>query len=113
MTGKDAPEDVEGSYMSSNAFQFFGVPMALGRGLLPSDAVDGADPQPVVVLSYKFWRRHFAGDPAIVGGTIQMVRKPYTVIGVAGPRSPGMTPTCMYRSKRPQMSCTTTTWKFG
>ena len=44
--------------MSSNAFQFFGVPTLLGRGLQPSDAIDGQDPQPVVVLGYKFWQRH-------------------------------------------------------
>ena len=45
----------------------FGVPPALGRGLQPSDAIDGQDPQPVVVLSYKFWKRHFYGNPAVVG----------------------------------------------
>ncbi len=86
ITGKDIPEDVQGSYMSSNAFQFFGVPAYLGRGLLPSDAIDGHDPQLVVVLSYKFWQRHYNSDPTIVGKTIEMVRKPYTVIGVAAPR---------------------------
>jgi len=86
VTGNDIPEDVDGSYMSSNAFQFFGVPMYLGRGLQPSDAIDGQDPQPVVVLSYKFWQRHFIGDPSVVGKTIEMVRKPYTIIGVAPPR---------------------------
>ena len=58
----------------------------LGRGLQPSDAVDGQDPQPVVVLSYNFWRRHFSSDPAIVGRTIQLVRKTYTIVGVAAPR---------------------------
>jgi len=44
------------------------------------------DPQPVVVLSYKFWQRHYNSDRSIVGKTIEMVRKPYTVIGVAAPR---------------------------
>ena len=86
ITGQDIPEDVQGCYMSANAFQFFGVPPLLGRGLLPSDAPDGQDPQPVVVLGYKFWQRHYNGDPSIIGKTIHMVRKPYTVIGVAGPR---------------------------
>jgi putative ABC transport system permease protein len=86
VTGRDLPEDVQADYFTSNAFRFFGVPMALGRGLLPSDAVDGQDPQPVAVLSYKFWQRHFGSDPAVVGHTLQLVRKTYTVIGVAGPR---------------------------
>ena len=72
-------------YLHSNAFNFFGVPAALGRGLQPSDAVDGQDPQPVVVLGYKFWQRHFNSDPAVLGKTIQMVRKNYTIVGVAPP----------------------------
>jgi len=86
VTGHDVPEDVEADYFSSNAFNFFGVPAYLGRGLQPSDAVDGEDPQPVVVLSYKFWQRHYNSDPTVIGRTLQMVRKNYTVVGVAPSR---------------------------
>jgi predicted permease len=86
VTGHDLPEDVNADYVTSNTFQFLGVPPMLGRGLLPSDAVDGHDPQPVAVLSYKFWRRHFSGNPDVVGKTLQLVRKNYTVVGVAAPR---------------------------
>jgi predicted permease len=86
VTGHDIPEDVEGTYFSSNAFNFFGVPAFLGRGLLPSDAIDGQDPQPVVVLSYKFWQRHFNSNKAVIGQTLQLVRKNYTIVGVAAPR---------------------------
>ena len=59
---------------------------ALGRGLIPSDAVDGQEPQPVAVLSYKFWQRHFNGDAAVLGRNLQLVRKNYTIVGVAGAR---------------------------
>jgi predicted permease len=86
VTGDDLPEDVQGVYFTSNAFNFFGVPAALGRGLQPSDAIDGQDPEPVVVLGYKFWQRHFNASPAVLGRTIQLVHKSYTVVGVAGPR---------------------------
>ena len=86
ITGSDVPEDVEADFFSSNAFNYFGVPAALGRGLQPSDAIDGHDPQPVVVLSYKFWQRHFASNPAVVGQTMQMIHKNYTIVGVAAPR---------------------------
>jgi putative ABC transport system permease protein len=86
VTGRDLPEDVQGVYLSSNGFSFMGVPPALGRGLLPSDAIDGQDPQPVAVLSYKFWQRHFNGDPGVLGQNLQLVRKNYTIVGVAGPR---------------------------
>jgi predicted permease len=86
VTGRDLPEDVSGVYFTSNTFNFMGVPAALGRGLIPSDSVDGLDPQPVVVLGYKFWQRHFGSDPKALGQTIQLVRKNYSIVGVAGPR---------------------------
>ena len=86
VTGSDLPEDVAGVYLTSNAFEFFGVPPALGRGLVPSDAVDGQDPQPVVVLSHKFWQRHFNSDRGVLGKTIQLVRKNYVIVGVAAQR---------------------------
>jgi predicted permease len=86
VTGHDLPEDVNGIYMTSNAFNYFGVPTALGRGLLPSDAIDGQDPQPVVVLGYSFWQRHFNSSPSVLGQTLQLVRKNYTIVGVAAPR---------------------------
>ena len=86
VTGSDLPEDVSAVYFSSNGFNFLGVPVRLGRGLQPSDAIDGQDPQPVVVLGYKFWQRHFNSDPGVLGKTIQMVRKNYTIVGVANQR---------------------------
>ncbi len=86
VTGHDIPEDVQGIYLSSNGFSFLGVPPALGRGLIPSDAIDGQEPQAVVVLGYKFWQRHFNGDPGVLGQNLQLVRKNYTIVGVAGPR---------------------------
>jgi len=86
VTGSDLPEDIQGAYLSSNGFNFLGVPPVLGRGLQPSDAIDGHDPEPVAVLGYKFWQRHFHADPSVVGKTIQLVRNNYTIVGVAAPR---------------------------
>ncbi|MGB6689414.1 MAG: ABC transporter permease [Terracidiphilus sp.] len=86
LTGHDLPEDVVVSYLTSNSFEFFGVPPVLGRGLLPSDAANNRNPRPVIVLSYKFWQRHFAGNSGIVGQTLQLTRKTYTIVGVAASR---------------------------
>ena len=86
LTGHGLPEDVTAVYMTSNGFQFLGVPPALGRGLLPSDSPDNHHPQPVVVLGYKFWQRHFNGHSDIVGKTLQLTRKNYTMVGVAPAR---------------------------
>ncbi|MGA8341888.1 MAG: ABC transporter permease, partial [Candidatus Sulfotelmatobacter sp.] len=86
VTGHDLPEDLNGVYMTSNSFNFMGVPPALGRGLIPADAIDGQEPQPVAVLGYKFWQRHSNSDPSVLGHTLQLVRKNYTIVGVAAPR---------------------------
>jgi predicted permease len=86
LTGHDVPEDVAVLTINSNGFDDLGVPPLLGRGLLPSDAPDGQDPQPVAVLSYKFWQRHFSSDPSAVGKTLQLDHKNYQIVGVAAPR---------------------------
>jgi predicted permease len=85
-TGSDLPEDVRAVFLTPNASGYFGLPALLGRGLLPSDAPEGQDPQPVVVLSFSFWKRRFAGDPQIVSKTLSMAHQDYTIVGVLPPR---------------------------
>src|SRR5882762_1424564 len=82
VTGGDVPDDVNAIEMTGSHFQFLGLPPLLGRYFVPSDAPEGHDPQPVAVLSYKFWQRHYRGDPAVVGKTIQLSHKTYTILGV-------------------------------
>src|SRR4051794_16974134 len=86
MTGRELPENVNVIGLISSGFDDLGVPPLLGRGLLRSDAIDGQEPQPVVVLSYRFWQQHLAADPQIVGKTLQLDHKSYAVVGVAAPR---------------------------
>jgi predicted permease len=86
MTGHDLPENVNVIGLISNGFDDLGVPPVLGRGLLRSDAIDGQDPQPVAVLSYKFWQERLGGDPQVVGKALQLDRKNYAIVGVAAPR---------------------------
>jgi predicted permease len=85
-TGGDLPEDVTAVYFTGNAFTHFGVPTLLGRGILPADAPEGRDPQPVAVLGYQFWQRHYNADPSVLGKTIQLTHKSFTIIGIAPQR---------------------------
>src|ERR1700730_6613651 len=64
-TDEDLPEDVPSVQLTANAGSYFGVPALLGRTLIPSDAPDGQDPQPVILLSFRFWQRHFNSDPSV------------------------------------------------
>jgi predicted permease len=86
LTGQDLPENVIAVSLISNGFQDLGVPPVLGRGLWPSDAVDGQEPQAVVLLSYKFWRRHYFSSPDVLGRTLQLDHRNFKIVGVAAPR---------------------------
>jgi predicted permease len=81
-TDEDLPQDVPSTQLSGNAGAHFGVPAMLGRTLISSDAPEGQDPQPVVLLSYRFWQRHFNADPSVVGRNLQLVHKNYSIVGV-------------------------------
>ncbi len=85
-TDGDIPEDVQAMYISPNAPNHWGIRALMGRWLIPSDAPPGQQPQPVVVLTYQFWQRYFMGDRNVVGRTIQLVHKPYQIVGVMPPR---------------------------
>ena len=82
VTGHDLPENVVAFYGIGDTFPTLGVPALLGRNIGPADAPDGQEPQPVVMLHYRFWQRHFNGDPNIIGKTLELVHKKYTIIGV-------------------------------
>ena len=82
VTGGDVPDDVIVDEVSGSHFQFLGLNPIIGRYIMPADVPDGQDPQPVAVLGYKFWQRHYRGDPTVVGKTIQLDHKSYTILGV-------------------------------
>src|SRR3954464_7234196 len=63
LTGQDLPEAVRTQYFSANALNVLGVPPLLGRVFNESDGRAGEQPQRVVVLTYRFWQRHFGGRP--------------------------------------------------
>ena len=85
MTGEEIPENVSAYYGIGETFPTLGVPPLLGRNLGPSDSPDGQEPQPVVELHYRFWQRHFHGDPAVLGKTLELAHKKYTIVGVTRP----------------------------
>ena len=68
--------------VSGNYFRALEVEPRFGRGFRDDeDRVPGRDA--VVVLSYDFWRSEFGSDPSIIGRTIRLNGRDFTVIGVA------------------------------
>src|SRR5215510_1705060 len=82
LTGEDLPETVRTQYFSANGLNVLGVPPLFGRVFNEADGPAGEQPQRVVVLTYRFWQRHFGGRPEAVGQTVHLNRESYTVIGV-------------------------------
>ena len=83
LTGSGQPEEVTVQGATANLFEVLGIPAAIGRTFEPGDDVPGAPD--VALLSHGLWQRRFAGDPAIVGSTINLDGGPVTVVGVMPP----------------------------
>src|SRR5262245_2973581 len=82
LDGDGQPERVWGSLVSGNFFEVLGVRAALGRTFAPDeDRTPGT--HPVAVISHRLWQRRFAADPTLIGKTIRLNHRDFTVIGVA------------------------------
>src|SRR5260370_39369931 len=88
MTSTDAelPQSTKVLQITGNGFEFLGAPPMLGRTFAASEAPEGSAPPPVAVISYLFWKTHFASSPAVLGKILELDPHQYTVIGVTGPR---------------------------
>ena len=80
LTGSGEPEQVRGSRVTANFFDALGVQPSLGRAFAEGEDREGATD--VVVLAHDLWRRRFAEDPSVIGRSIVVNDRPYTVIGV-------------------------------
>lgn len=85
LTGDKIPVSVNVGLYSPNMFDFMGVPPLFGREFTPADA-PGGNPEPVAVLSYLFWQRQYGASHDVIGKSIELDHKAYTVIGVVPPR---------------------------
>lgn len=77
-------EDATVNLVSGSYFSVLGVSPFRGRSLAPED--DRAkSSNPVAVVSYEFWIRKLAENPAVIGQTVRLNKYPYVIIGVAAP----------------------------
>jgi len=81
--GNQLPKSLHAEFVSGNYFTTLGLGAYAGRVF--SDADDTAGAAPAIVLSYKIWQGEYAADPSIVGSTLYIQTKPFTVAGVAPP----------------------------
>ncbi len=80
VTGGGAPERVRYILASTRFFSTLGVKPILGRGFAPEEGERGGPS--VLVLGYGFWQQRFGGDRTVLGRTVTLAGRPYTVVGV-------------------------------
>jgi putative ABC transport system permease protein len=80
LTGDGEPERADLATVTANFFPLLGVSPMLGRQFLPEEEV--LNGPHVVMLSHRLWQRRYAGDPAIVGNTIEVDGVAHEVVGV-------------------------------
>ena len=92
LTGAGEPSIVNTADVTPELFRLLNAKPLAGRTLLPEDGKPGA--LPVVVLSEDLWRSRFGADPHIVGQSIDLDMRPFTVVGIlpAGFRYPDGAP---------------------
>ncbi len=84
LTGVDRPERLRALHVTADVLPLLGVQPLLGRVFLPEEDQRGREHE--IILSFRVWRRRFGGDAKIIGQSITLDGKKYTVIGVM-PRS--------------------------
>ncbi len=80
LTGAGDPARVEITYASSNLFSTLGVRPIVGRAFLPVE--DHPNAPDIAMLSFKLWADRFGANPALLGRTITLDGRNYTLVGV-------------------------------
>ena len=80
LTGDGEPERIGTIHVSSNLLEMLGARPAVGRLFVKEEDVAGA--ASTALLSYGRWQRRYGGDPKVIGKSIAINGKPYTLVGV-------------------------------
>jgi predicted permease len=79
LSGRGEPVRIAGAKISANLLSVLGARPLLGREFRREDDRPGID---VAMLSWSLWKSRYGGDRSLVGHTVTLDRRPYTVIGV-------------------------------
>ena len=80
LTGSGRPEQLYCVFATADFFDTLGVKPLVGRTFLPGE--DQAGSEQVAVVSHGLWQRRFGSDPNLIGRTLTLNDKVYTVVGV-------------------------------
>jgi putative ABC transport system permease protein len=83
LSGVAQPESIDGYAVSPNFLALLDVRPVLGRDLLPSEERPGT--APVILLSYQLWQSHLGGDPGVIGRSITLDGRSFSIVGILPP----------------------------
>jgi putative ABC transport system permease protein len=83
LSGVPQPENIGGYAVSPNFLALVGVRPVLGREFLPSEEKPGT--APVILLSYQLWQSHLGADPAVIGRSITLDGRSFSIVGILPP----------------------------
>jgi putative ABC transport system permease protein len=75
-----APEQIDGAWVTANAFDLLKQPPLIGRGFSAADGEKGAEA--VVLIGARVWRNRYASAPAVLGRAVRLNGQPATIVGV-------------------------------
>jgi putative ABC transport system permease protein len=80
LTGDGEAQRVLVGYASSDLFSMLGVRVVAGRSFVPEENRTGS--APIVILGHRLWESRFGGDAGVVGRSVTLDDKRYTVVGI-------------------------------
>src|SRR5260370_3258843 len=80
ITEGSRPESIGGIQASAELLPMFGIPPQLGRYFAPEEMQAGHDQ--VAIIGHSLWQMRYGSDPVILGKTIELDERRYTIVGV-------------------------------
>ncbi|HKV28922.1 MAG TPA: ABC transporter permease [Candidatus Acidoferrales bacterium] len=80
LTGVGEPADLSVSIVTPEMFSLLNAKPLLGRTFASEDGKQGA--APVAIISENLWRSRFSSNPSLIGQSITLDKRPFTVVGV-------------------------------
>jgi len=80
LAGEGEPDRVAAAEVSEHFFSLLGINAIRGRTFLPAE--ESAEHPSVAIISYKLWQSRYGSDPAVIGRSVHLNGKPFTVVGI-------------------------------
>jgi len=111
LTGVGEAQKVSASFVTAGFFRTLGVAPVLGRDFTYEDDRNGWENH-VVILGHRFWRNHLGADPAVLGKSLRLDDRVYTVVGVLPPGEPWINDQ-IYMPLGYHAGANRSSWEFG